>query len=183
MELPHAAVQVWRNGDFSQRFKHRGKGHAVAIPLKGYLKCVAAALATVGINGDCLAVDNNLLRQRATFPTLAVAHQTEPSALTCSLKYELIVVWGNRLQAKNLDLTACRFAKTKPGIYHASVVVNEHGIARQQFGHFIEQVLLNVLVPVHQHLALFTLGKGMLCYALFGKRVVIVGDAQVAHII
>ena len=48
---------------------------------------------------------------------------------------------------------------------------------------FIEQVLLNVLVPVHQHLALFTLGKGMLCYALFGKRVVIVGDAQVAHII
>ena len=152
-----ATVQVRRNGNLAQRLEHRGKCHFVAIPAEDYLKCVATALATGGTDGDGLAIDGDRLRERTALPALAVAHQAQPCALAGGLENELVIVGSDRFEAEDLDLAACGFAKAQTGVDHARVVIDEHGIAGQQLWHFLENVLFNGVVFVHEHLALLAL--------------------------
>ena len=152
-----AAVEVGGDGNLAHCLKHRCKSDVVAVPVERYLKGVASTLSAGGVDGDCVAVDNNVLRQRTALPALAVAHQAQPGAAAVGLENELVVAWGYWLKAENLYLAAGGLAESQSCVYHTRVVVDEHRVAGQQSGHLMEDMLLNGLVFVHEHHALLSM--------------------------
>ena len=178
-----ATIQVGWNGYFAHRLEQRGKSDVVAIPGESYLERVSTAFAACCCDSNVVATDTDLLHQVATLPALAVAHKTQPCALCCGLENELVVVWHNWLEAEDFNVATGCFLETESSIDYSGVVVNEDGIVGEQRWHLVKDVLWDVVVLVHKHFALLTLSQRVLCNSLIGERVVIVGDAQVAHIV
>ena len=138
----------------------------------------------MGFQGDGASLHFYVLHKGTLLPALTVAHQAEPGASAGGLENELIVDRRHRFQAKNLHHRACRLAKPQSGVDYARVVVHQHCIIGQQLRHIVEMSFANVAPHlIAEQFALLTLSQRVLCNALVGKRVIVVGDAQRAHLI
>ena len=137
------AVQVRRNGQFTQHIENVGKIDVGIVPLE-LNELTGSLLALTNCRYLKLFVFYFKVPNECSFlPFFLIAYQTQPRTAMRLLEHLFIVSRYRRLQQENFDQCTCVLAEVQTSLNNLCIVHNHQGSLRQVFGQVIEYVLLH----------------------------------------
>lgn len=177
------AVQIRRDGDCTASFQDRGE-RQVALPGEFHY----AGLTLTGektrlqIHADKGRIAIPAVQaQDIIFPTLGIAYDAAPYAVSCGSKHGTVFRRLYRLKAENLNMSPARPLEMHTRRNDLGVVEYHDGRSWKKLREIPEQIFVDLPVLVMQKLRAVTLRQGILRDPVISERIIVIFDVYVGY--
>ena len=167
-------VKIRWNGQFAHYIDDFGKRDVAIVPLKADNLARAMLAQTGGLQAARLVVDDDFPCQRALFPLLLIANETQPLTVFPRLEHQLVVCRLEGLQQEDFYQGASIFAEMQTRLDDLRVVEHHQGAFWQVVGQVEEHVLPHYTFIIYKQFRVVALLQRKLGNTLVWQWVVIV---------